>query len=175
MAIGLFGLVGLTALAQAQGKLAEPKLKAAFVLNFVRYITWPEKVFASREAPIVVCLVGRDDGSVDWSSIDGRTAQDRPLKLRHEVDLESDQKCHAVFIGEAEARRIPATLRRLQRLPVLTLSDAEGFIDSGGAIGIVRGEQRLQFEVNRSALDNAQLKGSAQLLKLARAVLAPGS
>ncbi|MEF8711286.1 MAG: YfiR family protein [Candidatus Accumulibacter propinquus] len=62
----------------------------------------------------------------------------------------------------------PYVLRTLAGQAVLTVSDADGFIDVGGAIGIVQGEGRLQFEVNRQALEQAQLKASSNLLKLAR-------
>ena len=59
-------------------------------------------------------------------------------------------------------------LRALSGQPILTVSDAEAFIDGGGAIGLVRADQRLQFEVNRQALEQAQLRASSNLLKLAR-------
>jgi len=173
--VGLLCLFGFGGAAQGQGPVAEPQLKAAFVLNFVRYIEWPETAFPNREAPIVICLIGREDGAIALSSLDGRKVQERTIKVRVDVAVDNARSCQAVFIGEAEARRVSATVRSLQSLPVLTISDAEGFIDQGGAIGIVRGEQRLQFEINRTALDRAQLKASSQLLKLARAVLTPGN
>lgn len=173
--VGLLGLLGPVPAALGQGQVAEPQLKAAFVLNFVRYVEWPEAVFPARDAPIVLCMVGREDGTIALAALDGRKAQERVIKVRFEVAIENARACQVVFIAEAEARRIPAAIRSLQALPVLTISDAEGFIDQGGAIGIVHGEQRLQFEINRTALDRAQLKASSQLLKLARAVLSPGS
>jgi hypothetical protein len=73
-----------------------------------------------------------------------------------------------VFVADSEQRRLAQTLRSLAGEPILTVSDIEGFIDVGGSIGIVQGEQRLEFEVNRDALDQAQLKASSNLLKLAR-------
>lgn len=154
--------------------LPEQQLKVAFVLNFVRYVDWPERAFPAKDSPIVLCGIGREDGDIGLSSLDGRKAKERLIRVRSDVSNESARGCHAVFIGEGEARRIAATVRSLSGLPVLTISDAEGFIDNGGAIGIVRGDQRLQFEINLTALDKAQLKASSQLLKLARAVLSPG-
>lgn len=173
------GLVGLLCLIAAgypaYAQVPEPQLKAAFVFNFVRYIEWPEKVFANKDAPITVCMVGREEGVITLSTLDGRKAQERTIKVRLEVSVDAAKNCQVVYIGDLDARRTSALIRSLQSLPVLTISDADGFIDNGGAIGIVRGDQRLQFEVNRSALDKAQLKASSQLLKLARAVLSPGS
>lgn len=175
MLSGLLALCALGLPAVGRGQVPEPQLRAAFVLNFVRYIEWPDKAFAAKDSPIVLCMAGREEGVVALSSLDGRKVQERTIRVRLEVGAEAARSCQVVYIGEAEARRGAALVRSLQSLPILTVSDAEGFIDSGGAIGIVSGEQRLQFEINRTALDKAQLKASSQLLKLARAVLSPGS
>ena len=171
---GLLILLGLLSSVEAQSPVPEQQLKAAFVLNFIRYIEWPEKVFSAKDSPIVLCRLGRDDGDIPLASLDGRKAQERIIKVRFDVGADNARGCHAVFFGEADSRRASAMLRSLTGMPVLTISDVEGFIDQGGAIGIVRGDERMQFEINRSVLDRSQLKASSQLLKLARAVLSPG-
>jgi len=158
---------------QAQGA-SEADLKAALTLNFARYVEWPERAFTSRDAPFQLCLVGRDTLGPAFSALETRTLQNRPVKVRRNVPAEDTRGCHIVFASELEERRLPVLLRSLAGQPVLTVGDADGFIDAGGAIGIVPGEQRLQFEVNRGVLDQARLKASSQLLKLARAVLNPG-
>jgi hypothetical protein len=160
---------------RGQGVVSEWELKAALVFNFARYVEWPERAFASREAPVVLCLVGRDRFAGAFTALDGRKLQGRPVKVRSGIALDDSRGCHVAFIADPAERQLPVILRAFAGQPVLTVSDAEGFIDSGGAIGIVPGEQRLQFEVNRAALEQAQLKASSQLLKLARAVLGQGN
>ena len=59
---GLLAAFGLLMPAFAQSPVSEPQLKAAFVLNFLRYVEWPEKAFPSRESPIPLCRIGSDDG-----------------------------------------------------------------------------------------------------------------
>jgi hypothetical protein len=169
LALGL--LLGLSPSLSAQTTLTETQAKAAFILNFARYIEWPASAFASREAPVVACVVGRDTLGPALSALEGRPVQGRPLKVRRGVVPDDTRGCHVVFIGEAEERRIVPVLRALAGQPILTVSDTEHFIDIGGAIGIVAGDDRLQFEVNRTAIDQAQLKASANLLKLARNLL----
>ena len=164
----------LAPLAFAQSPLAEAQLKAAFVLNFVRYIEWPESTFASKESAITLCTVGQDNGSFSLNALEGRKVQERPIKVRTNVPIDSLRSCHVAFFVEGETRRLRPVLRHLSGQALLTVSDIEGFIDQGGAIGIVQGEQRLQFEVNRGALEQAKLKASSQLLKLARAIINGG-
>ncbi|MBL0085253.1 MAG: YfiR family protein [Ideonella sp.] len=151
-----------------QPSLTEAQAKAAFVLNFARYVEWPAGAFASPQTPVVACLVGRDTLGSALSALEGRQVQGRPLKVRRGVVPDDMRGCHLVFIGEAEERRTLPILRALAGQPVLTVSDTERFVEAGGAIGLVLGEERLQFEVNRNALEQAQLKASASLLKLAR-------
>ena len=54
---------------------------------------------------------------------------------------------------------------------MLTIGDADGFVDVGGMVGLVHADNRLQFEVNLGLLQQAQLKASSQLLRLARNVI----
>jgi len=156
---------------RAQAPVPETQAKAAFVLNFARYVEWPEAAFASREAPLVICVVGSDAGA--FADLANRQAQSRAVRVRRIAGSGDAQGCHVAFFTDSDARRIGTQLRSLTGRPILTVGDADGFIDQGGAIGLVQSEQRLQFEVNRGALDSAQLKASSQLLKLARAVLSP--
>lgn len=152
----------------AQGMLAETQAKAAFVFNFTRYIEWPERAFPAREAPLQLCLLGRDSIGSALTALESRQVQGRTVTVRMLAGVDEHRGCHVVFVGASEARRLAPVLRSLAGQPVLTVSDADGFIDAGGAIGIVQGDGRLQFEVNRAALEQAQLKASSNLLKLAR-------
>ncbi|HLA35074.1 MAG TPA: YfiR family protein [Rhodocyclaceae bacterium] len=160
-----FGHNGAT---PAQTPLAESQVKAAFILNFARLVEWPERVFLSREAPVTICLLGRDTFGDALSALESRQVQGRPIKVRRNVTHDEARTCQVVFIAEADERHSGAAVRHLNKLPILTIGDIDGFIDTGGAIGLVTSDNRLQFEINRAALDQAQLKASAQLLKLAR-------
>lgn len=154
--------------ASAQTPLAETQVKAAFILNFARLVEWPERVFLSRESPVTICLLGHDAFGDALSALESRQVQGRPIKIRRNLTADEARACHVVFIAESNERQSGAAVRHLSKLPILTIGDIDGFIDTGGAIGLVMSDNRLQFEINREALDQAQLKASAQLLKLAR-------
>lgn len=160
--------IGLGVPALAQTVLSEAQAKAAFVLNFARYIEWPVRAFANREAPLLICSLGRDTVGDALVELEGRSVQGRTITVRRLFSVDEARACHVLFIAESEQRRLATILRSVAGQQVLCVSDADGFIDAGGAIGLVRGEGRLQFEVNRQALEQAQLKASSNLLKLAR-------
>jgi hypothetical protein len=52
----------------------------------------------------------------------------------------------------------------------LTVGDARGFRKMGGAIELVRSDDRIAFEVNLDAARRARLKISSKLLGLAKVV-----
>ena len=55
----------------------------------------------------------------------------------------------------------------LEDAPVLTVSDAEGFLGAGGMISLVLLDNKVRWEINRVAIDLADLHISAKLLQLA--------
>lgn len=162
--------MGLLASASAQPSLSEAQAKAAFVLNLARYIEWPANAFTASDAPLTVCLAGRDSLGAALLALEGRTVQGRILKVRRGVTQDDMRGCQLVYIDETEERRVLPVLRLLAGQSVLTISAIDHFVDMGGAVGLVLGEDRLLFEVNRAALSQAQLKASSKLLHLARNV-----
>jgi hypothetical protein len=63
-----------------------------------------------------------------------------------------------------------AALQAARNASVLTISDSEGFVDTGGVIELLYADSRIQFEVILSAAQRAGLKIASQVLKLARVV-----
>lgn len=155
--------------AHGQAVLSEAQAKAGFVLNFARYVEWPASAFTAKDAPVVACVQGRESVAKALSALESRPVQGRALRVRR-VDGGADELrgCHVLFIGETDERRATLQLRAAQGQPILTIGDADRFIDLGGAIGLVYVDERLQFEINRQALEQQQLKASANLLRLAR-------
>lgn len=156
------------AAAQTPLPLTEAQARAAFVLNFARFVEWPASTFATRESPVVACVHGRDAVAAALFALESRPVQGRALKVRRITATDDWPGCHVVFVGETDERRALPLLRAMAGQPVLTVSDGERFIDIGGAIGLVQADDRLQFEVNRRSLEQHQLKASANLLRLAR-------
>ncbi len=148
--------------------LTDSQAKASALFNFARYVEWPERAFASREAPFVFCLAGRDSLSAASGMLEGRAINGRPTQLRRVLGVEDLRGCHALFIGESDERRQLPMLRALAAEPVLTVGDASGFTEAGGAIGVLLEEGRIRFDINRPALEQAQLRASSNLLRLAR-------
>lgn len=163
-------LLSLSLLAASSVALAqvgsEQQLKAAFIVNFLKYVEWPE---ANRVASI--CLFGRDTLGANLASFEGRTVGGYELVVRRVLSPDQMAGCQIVFVPEVEDARYGAVLRWLDGQPVLTVSDGENFARLGGGISLVRGESRLQFDVNLVNTARAGLRPSSAMLRLARQVI----
>jgi hypothetical protein len=56
-------------------------------------------------------------------------------------------------------------------LPILTVGEANQFVENGGAIGFCTEDNKIRFEVNLDTAEKARLKISAKLLAVAKTVL----
>lgn len=155
-------------MAHAQGAEA----KAAFLLNFARYVEWPTPKL-STDQPIRLCLLGRGALGDAAGSVEGRQAQGREVHVRALGLPEQAFDCHVLFLAASQAAQAAAAIRLLEGEPVLTVSDAEGFAVMGGHIGLVAEGERMRFDVNLAAMQRSRLKAGATLLQVARNILAP--
>ncbi len=163
-------------LAFGQEAAGEYQVKAAFLPNFARYVEWPAVAMPSAGSPLVIGIVGDDPfgGSLD-AFLKGVVANGHPISLKHFRSSDSLTGCHLVFISASEGSHVAAILQGLSGASVLTVSDIDRFSLSGGMIELRMVGNRVRFDINRDAADEAHLKISSKLLAVARAVIQSGS
>jgi hypothetical protein len=163
----LSGLMLLLASMAGQAQTGtEQQLKAAYLVNFLKYVEWPDSAPKS-----TICLFGRDALGAALASYEGRSVAGRELALRRVSGPDQLDECQILFVPDTEEARFPAVLRWTENRPILTVSDAEFFARQGGGIALVREDTRLRFDVNLDTLNRAHLKPASQMLRLARQVI----
>lgn len=162
--------LGLLSLSGAACALSpEDKLKAAFVYNFAKFITWPAPDFATQPA-ITVCVAGKGVMEQALAPLANRTAQGKNIVLRTGVKPEDLKGCEILFVSESE-KSYPASIAALAAAnSVLTVSDRDGFAQANGMIGLSADDSKIVFDVNLDEIEKAGLKVNAQLLRVARTV-----
>lgn len=170
-AVAILLLVGmLCPSALATERIEEGDVKAAFVLNFIKFVEWPASAFHAPEDPIMLSVLGRDPTADSLASLDGKTVSGRRVVVRKVPGLTALERCHVLFVGASEKTQLVLILGAVQRWPVLTVADFEGFAGRGGTIGFLRRENRVGFEINEESARKAGLKVSAKLLYLGKIV-----
>jgi hypothetical protein len=144
-------------------------VKAAFLLNFTKFADWPPAAFADGQAPMQICLLGKDPfGRVLDDLVQGEIVRGHQLTVRRITQPPPPQTCQVLFIDPAmkELRKI------VEGLPqgVLTISEGDGFLHNGGMIALVIDNRRVRFDIDVAAVEKAGVKLSSQVLSVARSV-----
>lgn len=172
VALGLVCLVRpTTATAQTTAPKIEESVKAVFLFNFSKYVTWPaiQAIGERSPAEIRICVTANDGFfSVLKSAVQGEDVDGRPLVPVALDGLDSARTCQILYVGDAKTADARAWLNAVRGHQVLTVAD--GDISDDTVIAFVRDASRLRFDINRGAAGRHGLNVSAKLLRLARTV-----
>ena len=152
--------------------VTEYQVKAAFLYNFAKFVEWPPGSFSDGSAPLRICIFGQDPFGQELRDITReKTVNGRKLQVDQVVDLRLARTCHILFIPSSEKAQLTRIFESLRGTDALTVGDAKGFVQQGGMINFVLENNRVQFEVNRKAAEQAGLKISSKLLSVAKVVI----
>lgn len=168
----LIAIVGATLMLAPYllGQSSKPtdyQVKAVYLVNFAKFIEWPDKAQDS----FTICVVGRDpfgptlDAILAGEKIAGRSAVAKRIST-----LQDSAGCQILFVSATEANSLNRMIAVLDQQGVLTVSDMPQFTTRGGMIQFVMEDKRVRFEVNLAAAQHAGLTLSSELLKVATAV-----
>ncbi len=146
------------------------KIKAAYLYQFTKFTQWPEALFSTPDAPIRICVIGRNPFGKILDAFSTRTSQQRHLTIEYLSSLQNITNCHIIYISSSEEKRLTQIIERVQYSPVLTVSDMENFTRRGGIIGFVPKNRKVGIEINVNASRQAGTKLSSKLLKVATLV-----
>ena len=174
--VAVAGLPVVAADAPLAQATLEYKVKAAYLLNFTRYVDWPEWTFAAPDSPIQICILGADPfGAVLEKTMAGRSSKGRPIEVLRASQLDERLiSCHIVFLSHSEFQQLGARLAKLEHKPVLTVGESPDFLRDGGIINFVIVHNQVHFEVNIGAAERAGLKLSSRMMPLANRVISNG-
>ena len=162
----IFGLTLFAAAAEhRQRSLDEYQIKAAYLVNFARYVHW--RTHPGGDGPLRLCVLGDDPFGPALDSISGKRIQDRALVIARYRRVALLRHCHLVFVSRSEAGRLDLILQTLAGQPVLSVSDLPEFTRAGGIIGFITRQRRVRFEVNTAAARRSGIELSSRLLRSA--------
>jgi uncharacterized protein DUF4154 len=163
------GWIAGTSVSSAEEPLpSEYQVKAAFLINFPKYVDWPAEAFAGTNSPIVVAVLGETRVTAEIQKIiAGRTVNGRAIVLKRLASGEASGVCHILFISAAEQQHSPSLFTQLKDTSVLTVGESDDFLERRGIINLVRRDQKIALEVNLTTADKARIKISSKLLGVA--------
>ena len=145
-------------------------LKAAYLVNFVRFIDWP----ASTPADVLrVCFSGAPGvREALMAGLDRTRVGARRLTVRV---LESGASAHGCDVLYADATniaspRVPSSSAESAPSGMLSIGEHADFVRHGGTIGLFTEDNHLRFSVNVENARRAGLRVSGALLQLASSI-----
>jgi hypothetical protein len=154
---------------QAQDKTEEYHVKAGFIFHFAQLVDWPAG--AGGGSDFVMCTLGDDpfQGQLE-TTLDGKAIGARLIHIRHVKQSQDARSCQVLFISDSEDQHLSKIIGDLGNSAVMTVGEANDFIERGGMIRFVLEQDKVRFEINLKAADPAGLKFSSRLLLLAKNV-----
>ncbi len=152
-------------------KPTEYQIKAAFLYQFAKFVQWPNTAFADSSQQIIIGVLGKDPFGNDLdNTIQGKCIHEREIRIKRMDRLDNVQDCQILFISSSETKNLSNIFARLRHSNVLTVGDTEGFSKEGGIINFIRKDNKIHFEINIEAAQEAGLRLSSKLLNLAKIV-----
>lgn len=155
-------------LADAGNENVEYKIKAGYLYNFTKFITWPDN-----DSPtFTICILGDDPFGQAINQIEFLTAFNKPIKLLRLAKVEREHQCQIVYTHSPRLNSLmpPGTLS------VTEISNPENgatLTDDPAAnwlIGFINQQGKIKLLINLNKLQQAGFKVSAKLLEVAEIV-----
>ena len=153
----------------------EYPIKAAFLINFARFVEWPGDAFASPTSSFVIAVAGSP--TMVGILLDLAKAErigDRVVEVVAVTGATPPARCHILYIASSvESNRLGKLLAPPRRSGVLTVGDSEMFVSRGGIIRFFVADNRVRFEISLDNAGRSALRIGSQLLQLAKLVGRP--
>lgn len=146
----------------------EYQLKGAFLYKFLNFVEWGSNNSSTKR----LCVLGDNPfGDILEQLVavhDPEFKGTEVLKFSAEDQL---HKCNIVFISRSKGEEISKLLDIARVLPLVTVSDVNGFALKGGLIEFTLQDDRIRFIINQRQAKAQGIVFSSQLLSLATTVI----
>jgi hypothetical protein len=149
----------------------EYRLKAAYMLNFAKFISWPNAAFTNTQTPFIIGILGSNPFGNALPPLTSRKIRNRNIELRYFDNIDKIKPCQILFISRSEEHSIPAILTACKNMSIFTISDIKDFIHKGGMLEFITVKEHLHFSINLIQVQKHGLEVEAQLLALATEVI----
>lgn len=156
-------------LVRAGDVYSEEAVKAAFMLRFTGYVTWPGK--SSNTTPFRIAVLGDKRMTARLRAlVENRSVGGRPIEVNPISSMAEARDAQLLYIGNRRSSDLPALLPALRKGPILVVTDAANGLEAGSTINFLIADQRVRFEVSMEAARRAGLVISSDLLSAAARV-----
>lgn len=162
-------LIGLTTVAAHADESLEYKIKAAYLYNFTKFITWPP----IQSDTFNICLIGNDPFQDLLDNLETKTAQDKPIKIFRYDNARQASQCQIIYFDTLNSHQSIVSTSALlvgNLSEKLSVGSQPFFAESGGMIGFVLEQEKVKLHINLKTLKQSGLSISAKLIEVSTVV-----
>ncbi len=143
----------------------EYKIKAGYLYNFTKFITWPENKLETFN----LCILGKDPFGTILNPIEKRLVKGKPIRLIRIQKISEARLCHIIYTAEpSQAGILISGALTIDSFPLkLTVGESKQFTYQGGMISFFKREGKIRLHINLQRLRESGLEVSAKLLEVA--------
>lgn len=165
----LVAWVFLPTLSFAQEDSIEYKIKAGYLYNFTKFISWP----ATESETFNLCIIGKDPFGSIIDPIEKRFVKNKPIRLYRLQSITEAKHCHIIYFGDYDKQQEKFDLSMSGILTVgsienaLTTGETKKFTQAGGMFAFFLKEGKIKLHINLQAVKKSHLEVSAKLMEIA--------
>lgn len=145
----------------AQEVSLEYRVKAAFLVNFFKFLTWPTDL---SNTSMSICILGSDPFSFEIDNLANVAKLDKKILVRRFRDASAireglrTQHCELLF-SDMQLRTLS---NEISNLPIVTVAENDNTV----AISLLLIDGKVRFRVNQPLLEARGIKVSSKLMQL---------
>ena len=171
--LGLLGcLTGSgRALADDLPSRPEHEIKALYIYNFTKYITWPPVKTGPPLSDFTIGVLAPPEITEDLTRLTRDKRRDGAAFVIRPISAPKDAAgCQIVVLMTPDRQIITNLLAATKSAAVLTVGEGEDFVMMGGMISFVRRKANVKLQIELESARRAGLELSSRLLQVAELV-----
>lgn len=150
----------------------EYMLKGVFIEKFTNFIEWPKtSSVPDTTQSFVIAVLGKNPfGNILNNIYQHQKIYNKTVIIDYSPNLDQLDQYQILFIAGSEKNKLPLILKSVKGKPILTISDTEGFAQTGVMINFYIDGDNVRFEINENELLRSHIKVSHLLFNVAKIV-----
>lgn len=141
------------------------QLHSVYIYSFIRYVQWPG---GDTSDDFVISVLGDSPVIPHLEKMaEAKKAGNRTIVIKKALGVDEVGDSEIVFVTSEASGQLKDLLAKLGRSNTLIITEEEGLGLEGSNINFVIRGGKLAFELNKSAMERADLKVSTELSRLA--------
>ncbi len=139
------------------------QIKAVFLYNFSKFITWPSNPPAN--TPFVIGILGANPfGNYLEQVVEDESVGNQQIVVQYYNSVTDIKACHILYINKSNAADIAKSLGERS---ILTVGEGDEFATSGGIVRFYFDNNKIRLRINQRHAKAANLQVSSKLLRIA--------